>query len=113
MRTNFNMDEQNLTMIKGDTLSFNIVIDGLDGQDIESAFFTCKAVPTSDDVIFQKSLGDGISKIGDGVYVVTVSPADTEDTTAGAYYYDCQIGINGDAFTILIGLLTILQDVTN
>lgn len=113
MRTNFNMDEQNLTMIKGDTLSFNIVIDGLDGQNLESAFFTCKAVPTSDDVVFQKSLGDGISKIADGKYVVLVSPDDTDNVTAGAYYYDCQIGLNGYVYTILIGLLTILQDVTN
>jgi hypothetical protein len=113
MRTNFNMDEQNITMVKGDTLSFNIVIDGLDDQDLESAFFTCKDVPTSNSSIFQKSLGDGISKIDDGKYLVTVSPDDTEDDTAGAYYYDCQIGIKGDVFTILIGLLTILQDVTN
>ena len=113
MRTSFNMDESNITMVKGDTLSFGIEIDGLDGQSLESAFFTCKAVPTSDDVIFQKSLGDGITDNGDGTYVVRVSPADTENVTAGAYYYDCQIGINEDVYTILIGLLTILQDVTD
>ena len=113
MRTSFNMDESNITMIKGDTLAFGIEIDGLDGQDLESAFFTCKAVPTYDDVIFQKSLGDGITNNGDGTYSVRVAPEDTEDVTAGAYYYDCQIGINGDVYTILIGLLTILQDVTD
>ena len=113
MRTSFNMDESNITMVKGDTLSFGIEIGGLDGQSLESAFFTCKDVPTSDDVIFQKSLGDGITDNGDGTYTVRVAPQDTEDVTAGAYYYDCQIGINGDVFTILIGLLTILQDVTD
>lgn len=113
MRTSFNMDETNITMVKGDTLSFGIEIDGLDGQDLESAFFTCKDVPTSSDFIFKKSLGDGISNNGDGTYTVRVVPADTENVTAGSYYYDCQIGINGDVYTILIGLLTILQDVTN
>lgn len=113
MRTSFNMDETNITMVKGDTLSFGIEIDGLDGQDLESAFFTCKAIPTSDDFIFKKSLEHGITNNGDGTYTVRVAPADTEDVTAGAYYYDCQIGVNGDVYTILIGLLTILQDVTD
>ena len=111
MRTSFNMDETNITMIKGDTLSFGIEIDGLDGQSLSSAFFTCKSVPTSDDVIFRKSLGNGITQNDDGAYIVRVAPEDTENVTAGAYYYDCQIGLNGDVFTILLGLLTILQDV--
>lgn len=113
MRTSFNMCDQNITMIKGDTLSFGIEIDGLDGQDLESAFFTCRRVPTSGINVFQKALEDGIEKIDDGKYVVRVAPEDTENVTAGQYYYDCQIGLNGDVYTILLGLLNILQDVTN
>ena len=112
MRTSFNMDESNITMVKGDTLSFGIEVEGLDGQSLESAFFTCKSVPTSSDYIFRKSLRHGITDNGDGTYIVRVAPEDTESVTAGVYYYDCQIGVNGDVFTILIGLLTILQDVT-
>ena len=113
MRTNFNMDEQNLTMIKGDTVAFGIEIDGLDGQDLDSAFLTCKEIPTSSAYIFQKSLGDGITDNGDGTYNVRVAPEDTENVTAGAYFYDLQIGINGDVYTLMLGLLTILQDVTD
>lgn len=113
MRTSFNMCETNITMIKGDTLAFGMEIDGLEGQDLESAFFTCKTVRESDEHIFQKSLGDGITKVDDGKYIVRVAPSDTEDVTAGAYFYDLQIGVNCDVYTVLLGLLEILQDVTN
>ena len=112
MRTSFNMCESNITMIKGDTLSFGIEIEGLDGQDLESAYFTCKEILTAEQTIFQKSLSNGITKVDDGKYVVRVAPEDTENVVAGEYWYDCEIGINNDIYTILLGALTILQDVT-
>lgn len=111
MRTNFNMDESNITMVKGDTLSFGFKIDGL-GQSLSSAYFSCKSVPSGGYYTFRKTLGDGITNNGDGTYTVRVAPEDTENVQAGDYYYDLQIGVNGDKFTILLGLLTILQDVT-
>ena len=111
MRTNFNMAFDNISLVKGDTLSFNVELDGVDTLD--SAYFTCKKIPTSNTNIFKKSIGDGISKIEDGLYVVTVDPADTSGVDAGMYYYDFQIGVNGDVFTIFIGMLELIQDVTN
>lgn len=36
----------------------------------------------------------------------------TESVEPGLYYYDLQIGINGDVFSILIGSLKIHSDVT-
>lgn len=113
MITNFNMADTNITMVKGDTLAFNIEIDGLDGGDLDSASFTCKEIPTSSDAVFRKTLGYGITKVDDGLYCVKVSPTDTENATAGSYYYDCQIGFNGGVYTIMLGMLEILQDVTN
>ena len=113
MRTSFNMSETNITMIKGDTLSFGIEIDGLEGQDLDSAYFTCKEIPTSNNHLFKKSIGNGITKQSDGKYIIRVAPADTENATAGMYHYDCEIGINGDVYTIMLGMLEILQDVTN
>ena len=112
MSNNFNMSEENITMVKGDTLSFGLDIEGLGGQDLDSAFFTCKEVPTSNTHIFKKSLGDGITKQSAGKYVIRVSPADTADAIAGMYWYDCRIGLNGDVFTIMHGVLELLQNVT-
>ena len=112
MRNNFNMADENITMVKGDTLSFGLEIDGLDGQDLESAYFTCKDVPTSSSNIFKKSLGDGITKVSAGKYEIRVAPEDTADVIAGLYWYDCRIGLNGDVFTLMHGVLELLQNVT-
>ena len=64
------------------------------------------------DIVFQKSLDDGITKQGTGVYLVRISPEDTQEIDAGEYYYDLVIGVNGDVFTILKGILVIEHDVT-
>lgn len=111
MRSNFKMEDKYIKMVRGDTLSFGLEIEGLD-KDLETAHFTCKLHPADRYNIFQKSLDDGITKIDDGQYIVRVAPADTKDIEAGKYFYDLQIGANGDVFTILKGILEIEQDVT-
>lgn len=112
MRNNFNMAENNITIVKGDTLSFGLDFEGLEGQDLDSAYLTCKEVPTSDSFIFKKTLGDGIEKQSAGKYTVRVAPEDTADAIAGLYWYDLRIGINGDVFTILHGMMELLQNVS-
>lgn len=103
--------DYNMSMIRGDTLSFGIEIDGLD-QDLESAFFSCKQNYDDDGYVFQKSLADGITKVETGKYIVRVAPTDTKDIQSGKYYYDLEIGVNSDIFTILKGILTVEPDVT-
>lgn len=103
--------ETNLTMIRGDTLAFAVEIGGLD-QDLETAYMSCKADPTDENYLFQKSLNAGISKVETGKYRVRVAPADTKDLESGTYRYDLQIGVNGDIFTILRGKLKIVEDIT-
>lgn len=112
-RTNFKMENSNITMVRGDTVSFNFsVIDG-NGQlmNLDSAHFTCKKNPTGQSYTFQKSFDDGIQFLDD-CYVVRIAPEDTADVLAGQYYYDLQIGVGDDIFTILRGVLSIEQDVT-
>ena len=117
-RTNFKFlnEDKYITMTRGDTFSFGIELLDENGEafttDLASAFFTCKHNHTDVANVFRKSLGDGISKIANGQYAVRVAPADTEDIEAGKYFYDLQIGVNSDVFTILKGVLEIEQDVT-
>jgi hypothetical protein len=106
------MEHEYITMTKGDTLSFGMQIDGLDGEDLESAYFTCKESRSDVANVFQKSLGAGISKIDDGEYVVRVAPEDTADVEAGKYFYDLEIGINNDIFTVKKGVLELEEDST-
>lgn len=106
------MTDTNLTMVRGDTLSFGLEYDGTE-QDLDTAFFTCRNSPASEKVVFQKTLGNGITKADTGKYIVRVAPTDTRYIEAGAYYYDFQASINGDVFTLLKGALIVEQDITH
>ena len=102
---------ENIRMVKGDTVSFGVEFEGLT-QDLETAFFSCKKDLDETGYIFQKSIGNGISKVGDGQYTVRIAPEDTEDLDVGEYFYDLQVSLNSDVFTILRGVLFIEFDVT-
>lgn len=99
-----------ITMVRGDTLSFGLEIEGL-GQDLDTAYMSCKR-NYEDPPVFVKSIGDGITKVGEGQYVVRVAPSDTRDLDPGKYHYDLEISANGDVFTVLNGILEIERDVT-
>lgn len=102
------MADTNITMVRGDTMSFGFEYDGTT-RDLTTALFTCKS-NTNNAVVFQKTLGNGITKLATGKYVIRVAPNDTKNKTAGTYYYDFQVSIDNDVFTPLIGTLTIEQD---
>ena len=103
---------QNLSMVRGDTLSFDVRLSDLDGATISSLYFTVKKKASDEVFIFQKSIADGITKVDDTTYRVRVAPEDTSGVTAGKYAYDLQIGVDTDIYTLLMGSLTIVQDVT-
>ena len=102
--------DTNISMIRGDTLSFGLEIDGLN-QNLSSAYFSVKS-SYSGEILFQKSLNNGITKQETGKYVIRVAPQDTFSLDAGEYYYDFQVSVNGDVFTLLRGVLNIEFDVT-
>lgn len=113
MRTNFRMENKNITMTKGDTLSFNVFVTDKDGNimTVDSADFTCKKLGIDEANIFRKTLGAGITQLDDCM-VVRVAPEDTKEVEAGQYFYDMQIGVGQDIFTIMKGVMEIEQDVT-
>lgn len=111
------MEKTNFEMIKGDTLSFAVEIEFDDKpQELEKALFTCKKNLDDGDVVFQKTLENGISfrkqERNKMYYVVRIAPEDTNDIEAGNYFYDMQIELNSDVFTILIGALKIRYGIT-
>ena len=103
---------QNLSMIRGDTFSFDLVLSDLDGSSIRSVFFTVKRKAADTDVVLQKTLENGISLLEETTYRVRVAPEDTTGVAAGKYAYDLQIGVENDVYTVLMGTLQIIQDVT-
>lgn len=113
MRSNFQMENENITMIRGDTLAFNVEVTDEDGNAVavNSADFTCKKLSAENKSVFHKSLGDGIRQ-SDGLLTVRIAPEDTQEVDAGRYFYDLCIGVDKDKYTIMKGVLNIEQDVT-
>lgn len=103
------MADTNISMTRGDTMSFGVEYDGTT-QNLTSAFFTIKSNYDDETPIVRKSINHGITKVGTGQYVVRLAPADTAAVEPGYYYYDFEISINGDRFTLLKGMLTIEID---
>lgn len=104
---------QALEMVRGDTLTFELKLSDLNGATVTSIYFTAKKKANDETAVFQKSLSDGISASGDDTYIVRVAPGDTTGVAAGGYVYDLQVGIGTDIYTVLMGKLTIIQDITN
>lgn len=101
--------EKNIDLVRGDTLAFGLELDGIDT--LSAASFTVKRT-IDDSPVIQKTIGDGISKISAGRYRVRVAPEDTQSLDSGYYIYDFEIQANSDVFTLLRGLLNLLQDVS-
>ena len=99
-----------INMIKGDTMTFALEFDR--ATEIDSAFFSVKKNATDEGYVFQKTLNDGIYRASENTYVVRVAPDDTSEIEAGNYNFDLEIIINGDVFTLMLGVLVIEQDVT-
>lgn len=105
---------ENLTMVKGDTKSFGFELsDDQSGSiTLNTAYFSCKKNYEDADYVFQKSLNNGITSVGNNQFVVRVAPEDTQLLDPGQYYYDLQIGVNSDIYTIVRGILEIVPEVT-
>ena len=114
----YNAIRKEITMIKGDTLAFNFQVQGLGGATPASIYFTCREKPESQNYYFQRSLGNGITRVDydaetdTATYSVRVRPDNTDDLTAGRYYYDLQMTVENDVLTLMKGRLNIEWDVT-
>lgn len=108
-----NMQDQYITMVKGDTLSFGVVLEDESGNpvDITGAVFIAKKNYTDATSIFEKTLGDGITKVADGVYSVRVAPSDTASAEAGRYFYQFKVLKNTDVYTIMRGIIELEPEV--
>lgn len=101
---------------KGDTFSCALVVEDL-VQELDEIYFTCREnLNDNSEILFQCSLNDGISEVEyDGEndirkYTIRVAPSKTENLQSGTYYYDEEIRVNGDVFTIMKGKFIIEQD---
>ena len=112
-----NSIKRDISMVRGDTLSFGFQITGLEGQRPDAIYFSCKEHLEDDEYIFSISLEDGISERSYDqetdtlTYGVRVAPELTEDVEFGKYFYDLQLDINDDILTLMKGKLSIEWEV--
>ena len=104
--------KQNTKSMIGDT--FEVSIEGLsDLSDvtITELHFSCKKAKTDSTYVFHKTIGNGITLDGDGVYRCKASPSDT-DVDAGKYYYDVVLVYGSDRATLVEGFVIFELGVT-
>lgn len=108
-----NMADKYITMVKGDTLSFGIELADETGSpvDITDAVFVARKTYNATASVFEKTLGNGITKVDDGIYSVRVAPEDTADNDAGRYYYQFKVMKNSDVYTIMRGIIELEPEV--
>ena len=109
---------------RGDTLTFLFSNTGPTESDLvpDNAYFTVRRTPDSSDVIFQRSLTNGITLFSESYdsetelytkkYEVRVAPANTENVALGKYIYDLELTFGTDVFTRLKGNYIITWDAT-
>lgn len=87
----------NLAFNKGNSGCYNIqLLDQYDNivvlEDTAMVYFTVKENPNTDEYVFQKRLGNGITySEEDQFYVVDIQPEDTEQLVYKDYFYDFTI----------------------
>lgn len=110
----FNAFNQNIDMVRGDTLAFCFEIAGLD--DYSNLDFTFNiAEHHEDDPFISLSLGEGIELLseesGKAIYSVGVAPELTAGLELGRYFYDLRLIDEENVITLLRGYLTLVWEV--
>lgn len=114
----FNAVKRDITMVRGDTLSFNFQLEGLEGVAPTALTFSCKEDYEDEDALFTCSIGDGITQTSYDAdsdtytYTCRVAPAKTENLDLARFYYDLEMIAGNDVITLMIGRLTLSYDVT-
>lgn len=112
-----NAIDRDIIFVKGDTLSFNFQIQGLEGATPDAIIFSCAEYP-NETAIFTSEIGDGVeleeynAEKDIATYSVRVDPNKTKGLDVARYYYDLELRINNDVITLMRGRLTLLYEVT-
>jgi hypothetical protein len=104
-----------LDIIRGDTVNIQFEVESdtvldLDSDDF-SVTFSLKKTTTDTAYIFQKDK-TAVTSPADNVFILRIAPEDTTHLLPGYYFYDIQLGIGDDIYTIAIGKFTINVDIT-
>ena len=95
---------QTIDIIRGTSLTVNIAVTSADGVPYELTSsdrlrFCVKRDLDDDECVIEKELTS--AQYNDGVYMLHLSPNDTETLDVGRYYYDCGLQLDGEYYMII------------
>ena len=116
----YNATRKDIEIVRGDTMSFNFELTGLQGTAPDRITFMVKEniEDTDEEALVNLELGSGVSLYGYAsetdtfTYTVRMSPEKTVNLDLARYYYDLQIVVGQDVLTLLKGRFTLDYDVT-
>lgn len=114
----FNAIRRDISMIRGDTMSFSFQLKGLEGQRPEDIKFTCKETIEDAEPLFTCYLNESITEISYDpekdllTYRVRVRPYQTAELDLGRFFYDLELKVNGDIITLMTGRFSLEPEIT-
>lgn len=116
-----NAINQNIDMIRGDTLAFNFQLKGLGSQDAYEDLLITFAVAEhyDDEELIEITNADGIdleeynTATDTATFSVYIAPNKTKTLDLASYYYDLQIKDDTNVITLMRGRLTLKWDVAD
>lgn len=109
------MNNLEWTWFRGDTCEKMINISGWD-KEITEMYFTMKKEEKDKDIVLQKTLENGITKVTDDEtesYLLVINATDTDDLlTDYGYVFDIEIVSGSIKRTIVKGTITLTTDIT-
>ena len=106
-----------ICLARGDleVIPFAVYIDGVQEKtSMDEIYFTVKKHYYDESEVFQKRLSDGgIESDGEGAYVLSLNPEDTESLPFGTYDCDIEIVRDPDIKRTFNGTLEISREVTH
>jgi len=111
-----NSINQNIDMVRGDTLDFNFQLQGLTEEECETlkvTFAITDNYALGAQVEVDTASGITLEEYTDGValFNVRLSPDATKNMDVARYFYDLQIKNDTDVITLMRGILTLLPEV--
>lgn len=110
-------NEMKIEMARGDlfVLPFALFIDNVQSDmELDNIYFTVKKRYTDKKALIQKKLSDNtITSDGQGSYVITIDPEDTEDMEFGSYEFDIEVVKLPSIKKTFIGTLELTKEVTH
>ena len=108
---------QDIDMVRGDTMTFNFQLQGLDGI-TPYIVFTCAETYNDAPIFTADTIGGDISleaydeENDVATYTVVIVPNKTKTMDLNRYYYDLQLSTDDDVITLMRGRLTLVYGVT-